>query len=194
MRRTDRASRQHPAPAPRDRATNHRAWTGAATSGVTSIPTAALELMAGPFLARVFADLDRGPRRRRAAFETWWEILRERGQMIKFTVGTEIARPPTDVFAYVTDAAKLATWQTNTISAVTEDDTPIALGTRVRGAPSPKRPHTTPRPTAPEPHLQAPVRPLLHHRQTGAREHPADDVITTGTGRPPIRRPPGPDT
>jgi uncharacterized protein YndB with AHSA1/START domain len=29
--------------------------------------------------------------------------------MIKFTVGTEIARPPTDVFAYVTDPAKLAT-------------------------------------------------------------------------------------
>jgi uncharacterized protein YndB with AHSA1/START domain len=52
--------------------------------------------------------------------------------MIKFTVGTEIARPPTDVFGYVTDPAKLATWQTNTISAVAEDDKPIGLGTRVR--------------------------------------------------------------
>ena len=52
--------------------------------------------------------------------------------MIKFTVGTEIARPPTDVFAYVKDPAKLATWQTNTISAVAEDDKPIGLGTRVR--------------------------------------------------------------
>ncbi len=41
-------------------------------------PDAALELMAGPFLARVFAGLDTGPRWRRAAFETWWEILRER--------------------------------------------------------------------------------------------------------------------
>jgi AcrR family transcriptional regulator len=41
-------------------------------------PDAALELMAGPFLARVFAGLDTGPRWRRAAFEIWWEILRER--------------------------------------------------------------------------------------------------------------------
>jgi AcrR family transcriptional regulator len=39
---------------------------------------AALELMAGPFLARVFAGLDTGARWRRAAFETWWEILRDR--------------------------------------------------------------------------------------------------------------------
>jgi AcrR family transcriptional regulator len=41
-------------------------------------PETALELMAGPFLARVFAGLDTGPRWREAAFETWWEILRER--------------------------------------------------------------------------------------------------------------------
>jgi hypothetical protein len=41
-------------------------------------PEAALELMAGPFLARVFAGLDTGPRWRKAAFGTWWEILRER--------------------------------------------------------------------------------------------------------------------
>lgn len=41
-------------------------------------PDAALELMAGPFLARVFAGLDTGPRWRKAAFETWWEILQER--------------------------------------------------------------------------------------------------------------------
>ena len=52
--------------------------------------------------------------------------------MIEFTVGTEIARPPAEVFAYVTDPAKLATWQTNTISAVAENDQPFGLGTRVR--------------------------------------------------------------
>ena len=40
-------------------------------------PETALELMAGPFLARVFAGLDTGPRWRKAAFETWWEILGE---------------------------------------------------------------------------------------------------------------------
>jgi AcrR family transcriptional regulator len=41
-------------------------------------PEAALELMAGPFLARTFAGLDTGPRWRKAAFATWWNILRER--------------------------------------------------------------------------------------------------------------------
>jgi AcrR family transcriptional regulator len=41
-------------------------------------PEAALEWMAGPFLARVFAGLDTGPRWRAVAFETWWEILQER--------------------------------------------------------------------------------------------------------------------
>jgi uncharacterized protein YndB with AHSA1/START domain len=52
--------------------------------------------------------------------------------MMQFTVQTEIARPPTEVFAYATDPRKLATWQTNTISAVAGDDRPLGLGTRVR--------------------------------------------------------------
>jgi uncharacterized protein YndB with AHSA1/START domain len=52
--------------------------------------------------------------------------------MIQFTVATEIARSPTEVFAYVTDPAKLSTWQTNTVSAATEGDQPVGLGTRVR--------------------------------------------------------------
>ena len=52
--------------------------------------------------------------------------------MIQFSVLTEIARPPAEVFAYATDPGKLATWQTNTVSAVVEDDRPIALGTRIR--------------------------------------------------------------
>jgi AcrR family transcriptional regulator len=39
---------------------------------------AALDLMAGAFLARVFAGLDTGPRWRMTAFEIWWNILRER--------------------------------------------------------------------------------------------------------------------
>ncbi len=52
--------------------------------------------------------------------------------MIQFTVETEIARPPTEVFGYVTDPAKLPTWQTNTVSAVAEDEGPLGLGTRLR--------------------------------------------------------------
>jgi uncharacterized protein YndB with AHSA1/START domain len=50
--------------------------------------------------------------------------------MIEFTIETEIDRPPSDVFAYVTDPSKLASWQTNTISA--EPDGPMALGTKIR--------------------------------------------------------------
>jgi len=52
--------------------------------------------------------------------------------MIRFTVGTEIARPPADVFAYATDPTKLGTWQTNTVSAVAEGNGELGLGTRIR--------------------------------------------------------------
>lgn len=52
--------------------------------------------------------------------------------MIQFMIETEIARPVTDVFAYVTDPTKLSTWQTNTVSAVAETDEPLGLGSRVR--------------------------------------------------------------
>jgi hypothetical protein len=47
--------------------------------------------------------------------------------MIEFVVETEIARPVADVFDYATDPAKLATWQTNTVSAVAEDDGAMRL-------------------------------------------------------------------
>jgi uncharacterized protein YndB with AHSA1/START domain len=52
--------------------------------------------------------------------------------MIDFTVETEIARSPADVFDYVTDPAKLATWQTNTVSAVVEGGGPLRVGSRLR--------------------------------------------------------------
>jgi uncharacterized protein YndB with AHSA1/START domain len=52
--------------------------------------------------------------------------------MIQFTIETEIARPPSEVFAYVADPAKLATWQRNTVSVVVEGDGPVGLGTRLR--------------------------------------------------------------
>ncbi len=50
--------------------------------------------------------------------------------MIDFVIEREIARPPHDVFAYVVDATKLATWQRNTVSAV--PDGPMGLGTKIR--------------------------------------------------------------
>jgi uncharacterized protein YndB with AHSA1/START domain len=52
--------------------------------------------------------------------------------MIKFTIDTDIARPPSDVFAYLTDPSKLASWQTNTVSAVPETPPPLTKGTRLR--------------------------------------------------------------
>ena len=52
--------------------------------------------------------------------------------MIEFIVETEIARSVAEVFAYVTDPTRLPTWQTNTISAVAEDDGPLGLRTRLR--------------------------------------------------------------
>lgn len=52
--------------------------------------------------------------------------------MITFTVETTIARPLADVYAYVTDPSKLATWQTNTISVERLDSGPLALGSRLR--------------------------------------------------------------
>ena len=52
--------------------------------------------------------------------------------MIDFTIETEIERTPAEVFAYVTDPAKLATWQTNTVSAVPETDGPLRVGSRMR--------------------------------------------------------------
>jgi uncharacterized protein YndB with AHSA1/START domain len=52
--------------------------------------------------------------------------------MIDVTIETHIARPVADVFAYATDPAKLASWQTNTVSAVPEGDGPLRVGTRLR--------------------------------------------------------------
>jgi uncharacterized protein YndB with AHSA1/START domain len=52
--------------------------------------------------------------------------------MIDFTIDTSINRPISDVFAYVSDPGKLASWQTNTVSAIQETDGPFGPGTRLR--------------------------------------------------------------
>jgi AcrR family transcriptional regulator len=39
-------------------------------------PVAALDALAGPLLARVFAGLDTGPAWRKRAFQSWWETVR----------------------------------------------------------------------------------------------------------------------
>jgi uncharacterized protein YndB with AHSA1/START domain len=57
-------------------------------------------------------------------------VRRGEGQMIEFTIERKIARSPAEVFAFVVDATKLATWQTNIVSAV--PDGPMQLGTKIR--------------------------------------------------------------
>lgn len=52
--------------------------------------------------------------------------------MIRFEVKTTIDRPVAEVYAYVTDPSKLATWQTNTISVERLDSGPLAVGSRLR--------------------------------------------------------------
>jgi uncharacterized protein YndB with AHSA1/START domain len=52
--------------------------------------------------------------------------------VIDFTIETHIARPVSDVFAYVTDPSRLSEWQTNTVSVVVEPDGPVAVGSRLR--------------------------------------------------------------
>lgn len=52
--------------------------------------------------------------------------------MIDFTIETHIGRPAGEVFDYVTDPDRLATWQTSTVSAAKEGGGPVGLGTRMR--------------------------------------------------------------
>ncbi len=52
--------------------------------------------------------------------------------MIDLTIDTQIDRSPEEVFDYVTDPDKLDTWQTNTVSAVREDEGPMRVGSRLR--------------------------------------------------------------
>jgi len=52
--------------------------------------------------------------------------------MIDFTIETEIARPPAEVFAFATDPEQLPRWQTNTVSAVPEEPGPLRVGSRLR--------------------------------------------------------------
>ena len=52
--------------------------------------------------------------------------------MIDFTVETSIDRAPGDVFVYVTDPAKLSSWQTNTVLVEQEGNEVLGRGTRLR--------------------------------------------------------------
>jgi uncharacterized protein YndB with AHSA1/START domain len=52
--------------------------------------------------------------------------------MIDFTVTTEIAAPPGEVFAYVTDPSKLRTWQNTTVSAEQQTAGELGVGTKLR--------------------------------------------------------------
>ena len=52
---------------------------------------AALDLLAGPLLARVFAGVEPGRAGAQTAFETWWNLVKG-AAVIEFTIETDIAR------------------------------------------------------------------------------------------------------
>ena len=51
---------------------------------------------------------------------------------IDFVIATEIARPPHEVFAFVTDPARLHEWQTNVVEVVATPPGALATGSRLR--------------------------------------------------------------
>ncbi len=52
--------------------------------------------------------------------------------MIDFTIETEIARAPHEVFAFASDPARLAEWQATTVSAEVECGGAMGFGARLR--------------------------------------------------------------
>ena len=50
--------------------------------------------------------------------------------MAPITTSTEVARPPADVFAYVTDPARFAEWQEGVVGGHLEADAPQGVGDR----------------------------------------------------------------
>ena len=51
---------------------------------------------------------------------------------MEFTTSIDIARPPAEVFALVTDPDKVATWQRNTVSVEAAEPGPLRLGSTTR--------------------------------------------------------------
>ena len=103
-------------------------------------PVAAVDLFAGPFLARVFAGEDTGHAWRQTAFAAWWNLVKESEcPMIDFTLESHIDRPPAEVFDHVSDPDRLATWQTNTVSAVRRRRPDAGRHAAARGAPRARR-------------------------------------------------------
>jgi len=52
--------------------------------------------------------------------------------MIRIEIPVEIRRPVDEVFAFVTDPARLPEWQDTTVSVTKETDGPVGPGTRLR--------------------------------------------------------------
>ena len=52
--------------------------------------------------------------------------------MIRIELTLQVDRPVEDVFAYVTDTGKLATWQPNLVSVTKETEGPVGVGTTFR--------------------------------------------------------------
>lgn len=51
--------------------------------------------------------------------------------MASISTSVEIARPPEDVFAYLSDVSRHPEWQEGLVSAVVETDGPVGTGSRI---------------------------------------------------------------
>jgi uncharacterized protein YndB with AHSA1/START domain len=57
--------------------------------------------------------------------------LRRRSAVAPIVTSTEIARPPEDVFRYVTDPSRLGEWQESVVTTRTDESGPPRVGSRV---------------------------------------------------------------
>ena len=55
----------------------------------------------------------------------------EGAEMAPITSSIEIARPPDEVFSYITDPSRLTEWQESLVSADSEGGVPLTLGSKV---------------------------------------------------------------
>ena len=94
-------------------------------------PVTAIDLFAGPFLARVFAGEDTGITGARRPSPPGGTSSEKALPMIDFTIETHLDRSPADGLRLHQRPERLPTWQTNTVSSVPRRR-PLGVGTRLR--------------------------------------------------------------
>jgi uncharacterized protein YndB with AHSA1/START domain len=59
-----------------------------------------------------------------------WDVTGKGGAMAPIVSSIEIARPPEEVFAYVTDGSRLGEWQEGVVSSSADGEAPPTVGSR----------------------------------------------------------------